>query len=404
MFPKIHHCQRYADALKPTQVIESATEKWYNSRRKTVSEVSKSRKWAEKWPRRIIRYPGLSDSGNDSLMDKKSTAESDILAKLKMRPESPTQERPLQPIIAPIPLEKLQAELSQVEILVDSTPEKPDKGFLVYRAGGREIPNTLLQVGRLREITFRSVGEGSGNSHDNDAFDLDYEHFICWDKKIREITGAYRVGRLDLILKEKGPKGVYTNTLFNLEHLLLSDFREGTLEAGRSFVRTEFQRGLTLMFIWMALARYISANPQYKYLVGPVSISNEFQESSKHLMVSYLLKYHEHEKSFMVSSKNPPKFDSNLEPEELTSLVDRSLNLASLQEFVRHAEGNERVQIPQLIKLYLELGVRFLAFNKDDDFNSIDGLIWLDIPKMPEEIGHRYFGPEAWAKYKARHT
>jgi putative hemolysin len=337
-------------------------------------------------------------------MKPKTDIKDGLLRKLKEGPDTPSPDRPLQQIIDPIPTEKVLAELKKTEILVDSTPEKPEKGFLVFRASGRQIPNTLLEIGRLREITFRSVGEGTGLSHDNDQFDLDYEHFICWDKKIREITGAYRVGRVDLILKEKGPKGVYTNTLFNLEHLLGKDFREGTLEAGRSFVRTEFQRGLTLLFIWMALARYISANPQYKYLMGPVSISNEFQENSKHLMVSYLMKYHEHEKSFMVSSKNPPKFDSNLEPAELTALIDQSINLASLQEFVREAEGDERAQIPQLIKLYLELGVRFLAFYKDDDFNSIDGLIWLDIRKMPDEIGHRYFGAEAWAKYKAFHS
>ena len=204
-------------------------------------------------------------------------------------------------------------------------------------------------------------------------------------------------------MRERGKDGVYTGTLFHLDNLFASDFKEGTLEAGRSFVLPEYQRGLTLLVIWMALARFIIANPRYKYLMGPVSISNEFQENSKHLMVSYLMKYHPHEKSELVQSKNPPKFDSNLSPEDLTALVDASLNLKSLQEFVRHAEGNPRAQIPQLIKLYLELGVRFLAFNKDDDFNSIDGLIWLDIPRIPADVLKRYFTDEGYSSYMVHH-
>ena len=309
----------------------------------------------------------------------------------------------MEPLATAIPHASLLAELSSCEVLVDTTPEKAERGFVVYRARGKDIPQTLLEIGRLREATFRTVGEGIGLPRDNDIFDQEYDHYICWDKKPAEITGAYRIGRVDELLKAQGPKGIYTNTLFNLEDMLRSDFREGTLEAGRSFVRPEFQRGLTLMMIWMALARFIAANPQYKYLMGPVSISNEFQENSKHLMVDYLMKNHRHEKSVNVSSKNPPKFSSNLTPEEITEVVDQSINLSSLQDFVRHAEDNPRAQIPQLIKLYLELGVQFLAFNKDDEFNSVDGLIWLDIRKIPEAIIVRYMGEEGWAKYKAHH-
>ncbi len=318
-------------------------------------------------------------------------------------PKSLPPDRKLEPLGDSIPAEQLLAELNLSEVLVDSTPDNPGRGYKVFRADGQKIPQTLLEIGRLREQTFRTVGEGTGEARDIDGFDLDYDHFVCWDKKIQQITGGYRIGRVDKILKAKGAAGIYTNTLFNLEHLLREDFSEGTLEAGRSFVRPEFQRGLSLLMIWMALARFVAANPQYKFLMGPVSISNEFREDSKHLMVNYLMKYHPHEKSDLVSSKNPPKFESNMTPEELTALVDQTINLTSLQEFVRQAEGNPRAQIPQLIKLYLELGVRFLAFNKDEVFNSIDGLIWLDIRKIPDEIITRYMGTENWAAYKNRH-
>ncbi|MBX3023259.1 MAG: GNAT family N-acetyltransferase [Bdellovibrionales bacterium] len=334
---------------------------------------------------------------------KSTDVEETILEKLKMPSTNRRQSRPLEPIGEAIANDLLMADLKRCELMLDTSEDRPEKGLCVYRAKGADIPNLLLELGRLREETFRTVGEGTGLARDIDSFDQYYDQFIGWDKSKGEITGAYRIGRVDQILKEKGAAGVYTNTLFHLESLFDSDFKTGTLEAGRSFVRPEYQRGLTLLVIWMALARFIVKNPQYKYLMGPVSISDEFQENSKHLMVSYLMKYHPHEKSNLVQSKNPPTFDSNLSPEELTALVDASLNLQSLQEFVRHAEGRPRAQIPQLIKLYLELGVRFLAFNKDDDFNSIDGLIWLDIPNIPPDLLKRYFGEDGWQSYSRYH-
>lgn len=308
----------------------------------------------------------------------------------------------MQPIAPAVDRALLINDFSNCELMLDSSPERDAKGMRVYRAQGSAIPNVLLELGRLREETFRTVGEGSGLDRDLDQFDSYYDHFISWDKGKQEITGAYRIGRVDQILKTYGVEGLYTNTFFSFKELLDTDFREGTLEAGRSFVRTEYQRGPSLLVIWMAFAKFIMANPQYKHMMGPVSISNEFQENSKNLMVSYLMKYHPHEKSALVSSKNPPVFDSNLEPDELTALLDASMDLPALQEFVRYAEGNPKAQIPQLIKLYLELGVRFLAFNKDDEFNTIDGLIWLDITAVPASVGARYFG-DGWQTYLKYH-
>jgi len=327
-----------------------------------------------------------------------------ILEKLQKTNRRLTLGRDLEPVAPAIEPMRLLREMQASEMMVDSHPHLPHKGLAIYRAIGTDIPDTLLELGRLREETFRTVGEGSGLSRDIDQFDAYYDHFWAWDKAKNEITGAYRIGRVDQILRERGPQGLYANTLFHMDDLLKSDFSEGTLEAGRSFVRPEFQRGLSLLYIWTALSNFIAANPSYKILMGPVSISNEFQDSSKHLMVSYLMKNHVHEKSASVTSKNPPQFDSNLSPEELTSVIDSALNLSSLQDFVRMAEGNPKAQIPQLIRLYIELGVRFLAFNKDDEFNTIDGLIWLNIPQMPLKIGQRYFGDEPWAKYTAHHS
>lgn len=332
----------------------------------------------------------------------KAEIEEKLLDKLRQPVMHPKPERPMREIAGPVARELLVAEFAKCELMFDSSPERENKGMRVFRAKGAEIPEVMNEIGRLREETFRTVGEGTGLERDLDHFDPYYDHFIGWDKGKSEITGAYRIGRVDEILRARGPEGLYTNTLFKFEALLQSDFREGTLEAGRSFVRPEYQRGPSLLVIWMAFARFIMKHPHYKYMMGPVSISNEFQENSKHLMVSYLMKHYPHEKSALVASKNPPTFDSNLTPEDLTSLLNASLDLTALQEFVRTAEDNPRAQIPQLIKLYLELGVKFLAFNKDDEFNTIDGLIWLDITQVPESVGLRYFG-EGWATYLAHH-
>jgi len=331
-----------------------------------------------------------------------SNIEQKILNKLRTPVMHPKPQRPMQTVAGPIERALLITEFTACELMFDSSPDRDTKGMRVYRGKGADIPNLMLEVGRLREETFRTVGEGTGLERDLDQFDNYYDHFIAWDKGKQEVSGAYRIGRVDEILKAHGPKGLYTNTLFKFENLLNSDFREGTLEAGRSFVRPEYQRGPTLLVIWMAFARFIMANPHYRSMMGPVSISNEFQENSKHLMVSYLMQNFSHEKSDLVSSINPPKFDSSLSPEDLTKLLDASMDLSGLQEFVRYAEGNPKAQIPQLIKLYLELGVRFLAFNKDEEFNTIDGLIWLDITQVPESVGQRYFG-EGWPAYLAYH-
>lgn len=317
---------------------------------------------------------------------------------------SPQSSRELAPLIEPIPMSQIETDLSACDVLYDSSPEKPEKGLRVYCAEGGRIPRLLLELGRLREETFRSVGEGTGLSHDNDAFDEYYLQLVCWDKKTKQITGAYRLGQVDKILRVHGSKAVYTNSLFDLESLLAKDFKEGTLEAGRSFVRVEYQRGPTLFAIWIAIARFIMKNPTYKNLMGPVSISNEFQEESKHLMVQFLMQKFPHAKSALVTSKNPPQFKSHLTPAELTAIVDQSLDLGSLQEFVRLVEDNPKVQIPQLIKLYLDLGVRFLAFYKDEQFNSIDGLIWTDITELPHAVLERYMGTEGAKTYLALHN
>lgn len=250
------------------------------------------------------------------------TLDDKLLNKLRAPVMHPRPDRPMATVAGPVARELILKDFEKCELMYDSSPERDQKGLRVYRAKGEDIPQLMLELGRLREETFRTVGEGTGLERDIDQFDSYYDHFVGWDKGKQEVTGAYRIGRVDEILKSHGPKGLYTNTLFNLDALLEADFREGTLEAGRSFVRPEYQRGPSLLVIWMAFARFIMKHPHYRSMMGPVSISNEFQENSKHLMVSYLMEHFAHEKSDVVSSLNPPVFHSSLSPEDLTAILN----------------------------------------------------------------------------------
>ncbi|NLE68196.1 MAG: lysophospholipid acyltransferase family protein, partial [Lentisphaerae bacterium] len=164
--------------------------------------------------------------------------------------------------------------------------EKGDYAVCLADAGA--IPHILREIGRLREITFREVQEGTGKSMDLDAFDPYYLHLFLWNKSRRELAGAYRFGLLDRILVDHGPEGVYTSTLFKFKPGFLE--RLGcALELGRSFIRSEYQKEYNcLSMLWRGIGAFIARNPQYKILFGPVSISDDYHAVSRSLIVQFL--------------------------------------------------------------------------------------------------------------------
>ncbi|MFZ5432507.1 MAG: lysophospholipid acyltransferase family protein, partial [Calditrichota bacterium] len=158
----------------------------------------------------------------------------------------------------------------------------------VYFAAASEIPEVLKEIGRLREITFRVVGEGTGHALDLDEFDRYYLHLFLWNAERRELVGAYRMGPTDEIIKQYGLRGLYTTTLFQIKPALIERI-DPALELGRSFVRTEYQRtSAALALLWKGLAMYVVREPRYRILFGPVSISNDYHKVSHQLMVSFL--------------------------------------------------------------------------------------------------------------------
>ena len=158
----------------------------------------------------------------------------------------------------------------------------------VYLAGSHQIPNVLKEIGRLREVTFREVGEGTGHPEDLDQFDSYYQHLVLWSKTNQEVVGAYRVGNSDQITAKYGVKGLYTNTLFHYDPTF---FREigPALELGRSFVRKEYQKKYApLLALWKGLGKYVSRHPEAPVLFGAVSISNDYNPASRQLVARFL--------------------------------------------------------------------------------------------------------------------
>jgi putative hemolysin len=172
--------------------------------------------------------------------------------------------------------------LNQNHVLIENDD------FAVYHARAHEIPNLLQEIGRLREITFRQIGEGTGKTIDLDRFDLYYNHLFLWNRKKLEVVGAYRLGDVNAIVRRYGENGLYTSTLFHYRSAFLQQINNA-LELGRSFIRLEYQRlHSSLFLLWKGIGHFVAMHPQHKTLFGPVTISNCYNTLSRQLMVSYL--------------------------------------------------------------------------------------------------------------------
>ncbi len=272
--------------------------------------------------------------------------------------------------------------------------------FDVICVEAAEAPMVLREIGRLREMTFRKAGEGTGKSLDIDAFDQDYEHLFLWDREASEIAGAYRIGRTDRLLARRGVKGLYTSTLFKLRPEFLERM-DPALEMGRSFVRPERQKSYApLLLLWKGLARMVVMNPEYRHLFGPVSVSNDYKQASRRLIADYFVKTcNQPELSGLVRPRTPLKEHPALKRafKALASNMD-DVN-ALLDDLETSAKG-----IPVLMRQYLKLGGKILAFNVDRDFaDALDGLIVVDLLETDPRQLERYMGKAGLASFLAFH-
>lgn len=252
----------------------------------------------------------------------------------------------------------------------------------VFVARHSSIPNVMNEIGRLREITFREAGEGTGKNCDIDAFDLHYHHLFLWDNEREKIVGAYRMGLGSDIYRKFRLKGFYINTLFKIK----SGFKPvlmNSIELGRSFIVKEYQnKHFPLLLLWKGIHEFASRHPQHQYLLGPVSISNEYSSFSKSMMINYLQKYYwENDLASFVEARI--RFNTKIKNINVDHLIPNDvMSFKDLEEILSSVE-KKNCKMPVLLKKYLKQDAKIICFNQDPDFsNVIDGLILLNLKNL----------------------
>jgi putative hemolysin len=323
-----------------------------------------------------------------------------LLAAQKDQPE-PSSPGISLPLISPqTPTEFLQKE-------VDGLPT----GQKLTRSGELEvlfarydqIPCLMQEIGRLREVTFRAAGEGSGKSLDLDEFDRTYLQLFIWNRRRGELVGAYRLGLTDLILNRQGQEGFYTGRLFEYRESFLASISPG-IELGRSFVRPDYQRSyLPLLLLWRGIGKFLTLKPWYRYLFGAVSMSSSYHNFSRRLLVSHLSRdYNSTDLAHMVRPRNPVRKD-RLADHAVGRLSMKIKGLDDLSDIISDLEQDDK-GLPVLFRKYLELGGRLLAFNLDPQFNNtLDGLIFVDLPQANRRLLEFYMGRDCAARYLRYH-
>lgn len=298
-----------------------------------------------------------------------------------------------EPIAPPADAELLAREVEGLDperLLVESGRLR------VYCAPAGELAHVLPEIGRLREETFRLVGEGTGRARDLDRFDAHYQHLFVWDARQRELVGAYRLGPSTEILERHGPRGLYNVDLFRVDPALFAQLGPA-LELGRSFVAPRHQRShLPLLLLFRGIGAWLDRNPSYRHLFGALSISDAFQESSRYLMQRFLME--RAPDAGLRELVRPPHalprpsdwsagLDAGLARNLIADLDDLAAAVTDLEE------GRRRP--PVLMREYLRLGASVLATGVDPDFgNTLDALVLVDLRRADEELLARYLGED----------
>jgi putative hemolysin len=258
------------------------------------------------------------------------------------------------------------------------------KNYEVFFANAKDIPNLMHEVGRLREITFRAIGEGTNKDIDLDIYDQYYHHLFLWDREANCLAGAYRMGLGKEIYKTYGIKGFYINTLFRIEPEL-HQMMEDTIEMGRAFIKGEYQqKPMPLFLLWKGIVHVTLRYPEYKYLMGGVSISNQFSDFSKSLMIEFM-KSHYYDPYIAQYIRPKKEYKVKLKEDDKDFVFDATK--ADMQKFDKIIDEIEPgiLRIPVLIKKYVKQNARLVAFNVDPKFNNaVDGLMYIKVADIPE--------------------
>ncbi|WP_028296977.1 lysophospholipid acyltransferase family protein [Olivibacter sitiensis] len=283
-----------------------------------------------------------------------------------------------QAIAPPVPqmaLEENISKISEFQLLKSGKYE-------LYLAPAQVLPQIMQEIGRLREITYRDVGEGTNKATDTDLFDVYYLHLFLWDKEARCIVGAYRMGKGKELFHILGKRGFYISQLFKLGKGFMPILQHG-LELGRSWVRKEYQRqALPLYLLWKGILQHLKQHPEYEFLIGPVSISKQYSEFSRCLIVDYI-RLHHFDEELAKSVKAKKKFKPKLTEIGGHALLDKTASIRFLDKLIALNESGG-LRFPVLLKRYLELNATIVGFNIDPKFEDcLDGLMVLQLKNLP---------------------
>lgn len=287
-----------------------------------------------------------------------------------------------EPVAAPVPQTKILEEIAGIE--KDHLLFKL-KNFAVYCSPSHAIPSILNEIGRLREITFREVGEGTNRSIDLDEFDLYYHQLFIWDMEASCIVGAYRIGKGAEILHEFGPGGFYVQSLFRIKEGFMPVLQQ-SLELGRSFVVKEYQRQpMPLFLLWKGILYFLLKNPDYRYLIGPVSISNNYSKISKEMIIKFIMLHHfDWNMARLILPRNAFKFKS--QDPNINVIMENMSDINKLDQIIGDVD-QLNTGLPVLLKKYIKLNAKIVGFNVDPMFNNcLDGLILLDVYDVPKTV------------------
>lgn len=271
----------------------------------------------------------------------------------------------------------------------------------VYAIQARQAPHIVREIGRLREITFRANGEGSGKTRDLDRYDAYYTHLLLWNEERQEIAGAYRICNVQQVLARYGQRGLYTTSLFRFQTEFFD--RVGpALELGRSFVHLDYQRQYApLLVLWKGIGAYLRRHPETPVLFGAVSISADYSLASREVMTSYLSAHSvDAELLKLLRPKNPPRARTTHQRPEVFARV---FTLDDISDWVSMFESDGK-GVPVLVRQYMKLGGKFLGFNVDAKFsNVIDGLLLVDLRQAAPDLLGRYMGKPGAAAFLQRY-
>ncbi len=266
----------------------------------------------------------------------------------------------------------------------------------VFLARAAQAPALMEEIGREREIAFRGVQEGTGRDVDLDAFDHRYLHLCLWDHRRQQLAGAYRMHPIEAW--SGGQDGeLYTQTLFRFDRRLTAALAPG-IELGRAFVRPAYQKQhAALALLWTGIGRFIAGHPRYRHLFGAVSIGPTYSPAGRQLIVRYLRRQaYDHQLAALVTARNPLRDDVAPRAADLDNLSALNAALASIDSA---SKG-----VPVLLRQYLKLQARVLAFNVDPAFNhALDALVVVDLAQVPETTLGRYMGRDQAREYLAYH-